>query len=49
MMMKSFITLLVVVASINAEEWWDPLGLTAGRQDQPILAKLTPAVQREFF
>jgi len=47
MMMKSFLVACMVVASVQAaNEWWDPLGLTSGRQDQPILAKLTPAVQQ---
>jgi len=46
-MMKTFACLLLVVVAVKAEanEWWDPLGLTAGNQDKPILAKLTPAVQ----
>jgi len=50
MMMKLFVVLCVAVVGTQAaaNEWWDPLGLTSGRQDQPILAKLTPAVQQSI-
>jgi hypothetical protein len=48
--MQKLLIALFVVAYVRAEEnWWDPLGLTAGNQNQPILAKLTPAVQSELF
>jgi len=45
--MKSFIALFLVAVSVQAiPPWWDPLDLTTGRQDQPILAKITPSLQK---
>jgi len=46
MMKTFFISFMLVVVSVQSSEWWDPLGLTSGNQDKPILAKLTPAVQQ---
>ncbi|KAI6195668.1 hypothetical protein M3Y94_01014800 [Aphelenchoides besseyi] len=45
--MKSQIfAVLLVVGCVQANEWYDPLGLLSGNHNQPILAKLTPAVQQ---
>ena len=46
--MKSLLALFVIaLVQVNSEEqWWDPMGLMGGRQDQPILAKLTPAASQ---
>jgi len=46
--MKLACVLVLAVALVRADEWWDPLGLMSGRQDQPILAKVTPAVQQSI-
>jgi hypothetical protein len=54
MMIKSFLALLVIATSVYADDkkdtkWWDPLSLTDGKVDMPILAKLTPTVQSRLF
>jgi len=47
--MKSlFVVLMVAVAATQAADWWDPMELAKGRQDQPILAKLAPAVSQSI-
>ncbi|KAI6197616.1 hypothetical protein M3Y94_01245700 [Aphelenchoides besseyi] len=45
-MKAQLLAVLLVVGSVQANEWWDPLGIAGGNQNQPILAKLTPAIQQ---